>query len=462
LNDPVAQTAPVRRELRLFDLVFFNICALVSLRWVAAAAHSGPGSLVLWVVAALFFFLPSALIVAALSRRFPQEGGMYIWTKEAFGDRHAFLCAWFYFLSTVLYFPSLLLAGIGMTAFAAGGAGQSLAEDRTFAIATAMAVLWAIFITNFFGIRVAKWISAFGGISTFVIGALIIALGIVAAIRSGAVTKFDLLPRPSFDTLNFWSQIAFAFIGLELAPVLSGEIQNPTRDIPRAAVISGVVTMLFYVAATTSLLTLLRPAEISPMTGLAQAGVAGASRLGVPFVSLLLAILIGLALLGQLDTWVAGNTRLPYAIGLDNYLPSAFKRVHPRWGTPYVSLFAQAAAATVFLLMAEAGASVRAAYQILVDMMVMATFIPFLYIFGAGFRFANRIAAASGLTVTVIAIILTALPPEGVGSALLFEAKILGGTAFFAALGWLIFKRYESRRSGTGLTPGTQRHLLLH
>src|SRR5947209_6364312 len=94
-------TAP-RRELRLRDLVFFNICAVVSLRWVAAAAHAGAGSLVLWVIAALFFFLPSAITVAGLSRRFPQEGGMYVWTKHAFGDQHAFLCGWFYFISTVL------------------------------------------------------------------------------------------------------------------------------------------------------------------------------------------------------------------------------------------------------------------------------------------------------------------------------------------------------------------------
>jgi amino acid transporter len=86
---------------------------------VAAAAHAGPGSFVLWIVAALFFFLPSAIVVASLSRRFPEEGGFYAWTKQAFGDQHAFICSWFYFISTVLYFPSLLLAGISMAAYPA-------------------------------------------------------------------------------------------------------------------------------------------------------------------------------------------------------------------------------------------------------------------------------------------------------------------------------------------------------
>ena len=64
---PTSPEAPaLRRELRLRDLVFFDICAIVSLRWVAAAAHSGPGSFVLWIVAAIFFFLPSAVTVAGL------------------------------------------------------------------------------------------------------------------------------------------------------------------------------------------------------------------------------------------------------------------------------------------------------------------------------------------------------------------------------------------------------------
>jgi len=127
-TDPHAPA--LRRELRLRDLVFFDICAIVSLRWVAAAAHAGPGSFVLWIVAALFFFLPSAITVSSLARQMPEEGGMYIWTKQAFGDQHAFLCGWFYFISNVLYLPSLLLAGVSMTAYVFGELGARFVEER--------------------------------------------------------------------------------------------------------------------------------------------------------------------------------------------------------------------------------------------------------------------------------------------------------------------------------------------
>lgn len=402
--------------------------------------------MILWIVAAVFFFVPSAIVIARLSRRFPEEGGMYVWTKHAFNDRHAFLCGWFYFLSTVLYYPSLLLAGIGMSTYAFGGAGQRLAEDRSFALPAALAVLWAAFAANFFGIKVAKWISAFGGMSTLIIGFLLCVLAVAVGLHSGFATHFNAVPEANFATVNFWSQIAFAFVGLELAPIVSGEIRNPSRDLPRAALISGVLTTVFYLAVTAAILVLLKPENVSPMTGLAQAGAAGAQKLGVPLLAMMFAALIGIALLGQVDTWIAGNTRLPYAIGLDRYLPPAFELIHPRWGTPYVSLLVQAVLATLFLLMAQIGETVRAAYQVMVDMMIIVTFIPFLYIFAAGFRFASRIAAVSGLIVTVIAIVLSAVPPPEAASVGLFEAKILGGTFLIALAGWLIFRRYRAQR----------------
>lgn len=374
---------------------------------------------------------------------------MYVWTKQAFGDRHAFLCAWFYFIGNVLYFPSLLLAGISMVAYAFGETGAGLAENRAYALPTTLIVLWALFLANAFGLKVAKWVSTTGGISTFVIAIILGSLAIAAAVHSGTATDFQLIPRADLGTLNFWSQIAFAFIGLELAPIVSGEMHNPRRDIPRAAVIAATACAIYYIVGTAAMLALLRPEQISPLTGLAQAGAAAGEKLSFPAISIVFAALIGLTIAGQASTYIAGNTRLPYVIGLDRYLPPAFARVHPRWNTPYVSLLVQVGLATIFLVMSEMGETVRTGYQIMVDMVVVVTFVPFIYIFGSGFRFASRIAGVSGTLVTLIAIILSIVPPPEVSSVLAFELKVIGGSALFAALGWIIFKRYEARRSET-------------
>jgi amino acid transporter len=447
VHAPKSSATTLRRELRLRDLVLFNICAIASLRWIAAAAHAGPGSLLLWILAAVFFFIPSAVVVARLSALFPEVGGFYIWTKRAFGDGHAFLCSWFYFISNLLYLPSLVLSGVAMASFVFGSAGHRFAEERAFVLPATLLVLWAAFLANFFGLRVAKWISAFGGSALFMTVAVLAILAVVSAWRWGSATQFRLLPSAHFETLNFWSQIAFAFIGLELAPILSGEIHDPAKNVKLAAVISGVGCSLFYICGTAAMLVVLRPADISPMTGLAQAGAVAASKLGMPSVETGLAILISLAFAGQVDAWIAGNTRLPYAIGLDHYLPSAFARLHARWHTPYVSLAVQLVAATMFLLMAQLGESLRSGYDVLVDMTVMATLIPFVYIFGAGLRFAGKLVSVSGLAVTIVAIVLTIVPPGDTASPVIFELKVVGGCAAFALLGYFVFRRCKAIRS---------------
>src|SRR3712207_2126549 len=84
------------RVLTLRDVVLFNIVAVLSLRWTATAAAAGPSSLTMWVVAALCFFIPQGFAVNHLAARYPQEGGIYFWTKRAFGERHGFLCGWCY------------------------------------------------------------------------------------------------------------------------------------------------------------------------------------------------------------------------------------------------------------------------------------------------------------------------------------------------------------------------------
>ena len=158
--------------------MLFNIAAVVGIRWLAAAAHTGPGSISLWVLAAALFFVPSALSVAALSARFPEEGGIYVWTRRGFGDWHGFLCGWCYWLSNLFYFPSLILAGVGMAARAMG-----FAEDRNAILAISLAILWIASVSNVVGVAFGKWIGNLGGLSTYIGGALLIVLGAMVWMR---------------------------------------------------------------------------------------------------------------------------------------------------------------------------------------------------------------------------------------------------------------------------------------
>ena len=131
----------LRKTMGFWDVLLFNIATVLGPRWIAAAGHNGTSSISLWVLAAVFFFVPGALVINELSSRFPEEGGLYVWSREAFGDFHGFIAGWTYWIYTVFYFPGLLLASASMSAYIIGGRGAALAQDRTFLLTVSLAML---------------------------------------------------------------------------------------------------------------------------------------------------------------------------------------------------------------------------------------------------------------------------------------------------------------------------------
>src|SRR5215469_1103722 len=119
--DPKKQ---LRRVLGFWDVLLFNIATVLGPRWLAEAGHNGTSSISLWIIAGALFFVPSAFVINELSTRFPDEGGLYVWSKEAFGNFHGFVAGWTYWIYTVFYFPGLLLASASMAAYI-GGVGHA-------------------------------------------------------------------------------------------------------------------------------------------------------------------------------------------------------------------------------------------------------------------------------------------------------------------------------------------------
>ena len=435
----------LRRELGLRDLVLFNIAAVVGIRWLAAAAHTGPGSITLWVLAAAFFFVPSALAVSRLTARFPEEGGLYVWTKHSFGEWHGFLCGWCYWLSNLFYFPNLLLAGIGIAVYTFGPQYTHLADNRVFVVSVSLIVLWVAVLTNLVGLRVGKWTENLGGLATYLAGGLLIGIGLAVWMRHGPATRLDLVPQWNWDKLNFWSQIAFAFGGLELGAMMGGEIRDPQRTVPRAAWISGVAIAAFYILGTLAILAVLPPERVNIMTGLAQAGAAASERLHLSWLAPVLAVLITCGVTGQLGAWLSGSARIPFAIGLDHHLPPAFGKLHPRWQTPHVAILVQGAACTLFLVAMQWGHTLRAGYQLLVDMTVISYFIPFLYLFLTAWKHGLAKSALPGLVVTAAGIAFSLVPPDDAGSLPLFEAKLAAGCILLLLAGRICFRSSPAR-----------------
>ncbi len=433
-------TESLRRALRLPDLVLLNITAVVGVRWLAVAAHTGPGSITLWVSAGLLFFIPSALVVAGLSKRYPEEGGLYVWTREAFGPWHGFLCGSCYFVSNLFYLPSALLYGLSIAAVAFG-----FSQDKALILGLALAILWSVAILNLLGAEFGKWTSDFGGIATILVGALLMVAGWFAWRQGGSATPLrNFVPRMDWEKLNFWSQIALAFTGLELGAIMAGEIRRPERTIPQAAWIAGAAICAFYVGGTLAVLALMSSGQVDIISGAIQAAQAAGTLLGWSGFPTLIGLLILVTAVGGFGSWLSGCARLPFVIGIDRYLPPAFARLHPRWGTPHVALLTEAAFSSIAILMLTAGESLRGGYQMLVDLWTVTNLFPFVYIFAAGWKSGWRVSAACGLSVTALALVVAFIPPEG--ASWLYEVKMIGGCATVVVAARMNFQYAVRRR----------------
>jgi glutamate:GABA antiporter len=449
----------LRRVLTFRDLVLFYLVTGFSLRWIATAAAAGPSALVIWVIAALSFFVPLVFTVLELSSRYPEEGGIYVWSKRAFGPFAAFMTGWTYWGSNLPYFPGLLYFAAANALFMGGPSWQAWSANSTYFIAVAMTGLVIAVAMNVVGLNVGKWLNNVGAMASWIPAAVLIVLGAVSWSRFGSATAMSphaFVPSTSLKDVIFWSTIAFAFGGVESGSTMGEEIKDARRTIPRAVLTAGAVLTVLYIAGTLSVLLALPRHEISGLLGIMQAIQAITSKLDVAWLAPIVAAFVTLNALGGVGGWFAATARLPFVAGIDRFLPPAFGELHPRWHTPYVALLVQAGIAALFIFLGQAGTSVRGAYDALVSMGIIAYFIPFLFMFAAMIVLQREPAgpevmrvpggkpvavalASLGFFVTAVSIVLACIPPDEEPNKSLAVVKVVGLSLVLVGIGVVVY-----------------------
>ena len=463
--------------LGLAGLSLFLVAALVNLNSIPVVGSIGPAALVFWVLGFVFFFLPQSVAVIELSSRFPQEGGIYTWSKRAFGDFHGFLSGWCYWTNNIFYIPTLLFYIVGFAAFVGGDATSGLANDPFMMSLISLVLLWIITGFNIVGLRFASIIQALGVTGTALTASILVAVGVVAARTHGIANPLDggsmATAFGDWRTLSLLSVVCLNFVGLELGSVMGDELKEPRRIIPRAVLIAGGVTIVLYLVATAALQASIPASEIGVIDGILQGVHRTAEQLNMLWVVMPVAILMSLNAAGNASAWLAGSARIPFVIGIDRFLPAAFGRIHPRFQTPHVSLIVQAFASSLFIVISAIGASVRDMYLVLLQTTVILQLIPYLYMFaalvvirrdparyaaGEGFFRSTPVVFAMGIVgflVTLAGVLLAFIPPAGVSDVWNFEVKTTLGAASFLIPALILFalKARRIRRSGMIPTP---------
>ena len=454
------------------DLVLFYVVTGISLRWIASAAAAGPSSIVIWFGAFLVFYIPLSLSVIELSSRYPNEGGIYVWSKRAFGDFSGFITAWTYWCCNLPYFPAVLYFAASNALYVRSKAWSHLAGNTTYYIVFAMVALAVATLLNIFGLDIGTWLHNLGALAMWIPVVIIVVMGGIAWHRYGTATAFTLhsmIPNVHLKDVIFWSVLIYAVAGCETASLMGDEIKNPRRSIPWALFIGGFTVTLCYILGTIAVLIALPASEVGTMEGLMQAISATAARINFAWIIPIAAILITLSNVGSAGAYLASVARLPFVAGIDRFLPPAFGALHPRWKTPWVGLLTQFVFGAVFIFLGQAGTTIKGAYDVLVSMGVITYFLPYLYLFAAMYKLQSepagpevirvpggapvaKLVAIVGFLTTTFTIVLSVIPQLDEPNKPLAVLKVVGLSALLVLIGAWIYVAGK-RRAARALTP---------
>jgi len=342
-----------------------TVAAIVSLRNLPLSAEFGLSSVFYFVIAAIGFFVPIALVTAELATGWPKSGGSYAWVSEAFGKNCGFFALWMGWMESIAWFPAILAFTAAMLAHLLHPIFPALEHNKIFYFIIMQIVFWGFTFLNFLGIQTSGWISALGVITgTLIPGALIISLGLWW-IANGHPSHIEfswnaLVPDFRLDSMVFYSGILFALAGVELAAFHIREARNPQRDYPRALVIATVIIFLVSILGTLAIAIVVPQKDISLISGLIQAFTVFFSAFDMPWVVPLIALFAFIGALAGINTWIIGPAKGLLVTAEDGFLPPFLKRVNSR-GVSIGTLMFQAVVGTflslVFLWMDDHSAA---------------------------------------------------------------------------------------------------------
>jgi amino acid transporter len=458
----------LRKVLGLRDLVPMQILLIFGPAWTGTAAHQGGTQVSFWLLGTVLLFLPVAAVVQYCVRIWPYEGGVYQWTKHAFGPFAGFLSAWNLGAWVLLIISSLGVQTASGLSYALGPRFAWMAESQALIAGLNIGLFALMYLVSVPGLGIARWVSHFGTFAAVLVAGLVIALLFVHPHASAVhphvspQRPFSLqLPVLTLLSVNLFSKIAFnGFTALEQVAVFAGETRNAARSILRSAWIAAPVIALIYILMTGALLTYTPAGEVDLVNPIAQviatafAGGAGDGSLDWGLLLGRFAILaITLAIVAQAAVYIAETSRLPMVAAWDKLIPGWFTRLHPRYGTPTHSLAVIVLAAIALSLLASSGARASEAFQLLVTSAFVCYGFNYLLMFAvpllAGTRFsllANlrpplllRIACVCGASVTLLSMVFNLVPIVAVASVWAFALKVGGAALGINLIGGAVF-----------------------
>ena len=460
-----AQVVKKAATIGMLTFAVMNIATILSLRGLPSMAEYGLTSVFYYIFAALMFLVPVSLVAAELASAFPNQGGVFRWVGEAFGPRWGFAAIYYQWQAIVIWFPTVLIFAAAALAFIwwPQSFDKALAGNKLYTIVVLLAVYWGVTLFTFRGIKASSQLSSMGGLfGTIIPGAILILLGI-AYVATGHPVAVNLHGSLIPDFSHFRNMVLAAtvflfFAGMEMQAVHVKELKNPSRNYPLSILVATIVVLVLFIAGTVAVETVIKTNSIKLNESLLIAYRQLWAAFGLPWLGNVMAAMVAFGVLGQVSVIVAGPSIGILAVGKAGYLPHALQKTNKN-GVPTTILIVQGVLVTILCAAFTILPSVQSAYQLLSQMATIIYLLMYLIMYVAAihlrysqpdkerpFKIPGGMAGIwaiglVGLAGALIATFFSFIPPSQIstGSPVTYIAILVGGTACFAAIPFLIF-----------------------
>ncbi len=377
-------------KLSVMTLAIMNVTAVVSLRGLPSEAIYGLSSAFYYLFAAIVFLIPTAMVAAELAAMFSdKQGGVFRWVGEAYGPRVGFLAIWLQWIESTIWYPTVLTFGAVSIAFIGTNDAHdaALASNKMFTLVVVLAIYW---VATFIAMRGLNWvgkISKWGGmIGTIIPAGLLIILGIVY-IATGGHNNMDMSQGffpdlKKLDNLVLASSIFLFYAGMEMMGVHVMDVNNPSRNYPKAIIIGSIITVLIFILGTFSLGFIIPSKDISLTQSLLIGFDNYFRHFHLSWAGPIIAIALMFGVLAGVLTWVAGPSKGIFMVGKAGYLPPFFQRAN-KLGVQRNILLVQGGIVTLLSLLFVVMPSVQSFYQILSQLTILLYLIMYMLMFAA-------------------------------------------------------------------------------
>lgn len=420
-----------KKPLSVFSLVAINIIAVDSLRTLPLSAEYGFSLVFYYLLAAVIFFIPVAMVAAELATGWPKTGGLYVWVSEAFGKRLGFITIWLQWIYNVVWYPTVLIFVASTFAYIFS---PELAQNKLYLFLTILITFWFATLINCFGMAVSSFISAIGAIiGTILPMAFIIILAVIWVVQ-GRPTDLDVswhgfFPDTSqLSNVVLFSGILFGLVGMEMSAVHAGDVANPRHDYPRALLYSTMIIFASLVLGSLAIAVVVPQPILSIVTGLMDAF---AVFFKIYHMQWMTPVLAGLIILGSVcgvSAWIIGPTKGLMVSAEDGVLPR-WLAYHNKFGVPVVILVVQAVIFTLLSFLLVFLESINDSYWLLSELAAQLALLVYVFMFAAGIKlrrdkpeverayrvpgpnFCFYLLSGLGLITCILVIILGFIPP---------------------------------------------------